>query len=245
MSTLQCPLPRSSRPFTRAALAVACLLTIVAVAACSRRSTATREADQHFTDARSYEYDLSQYCISGDLESVKGITRKSRDGFWADVNQPGVQGMPLNVAAEYGHTEIMTYLLSQGARIDGYDGWGRYPIHSAAEGGHLQTFQALEKAGADIRQKSTQPALIPTEVDRGFEPIHAAAKQGRLEIVRYLISKGVPADLKDERGDSPYGYASVEGRNPTYDQGKRCAAVMEYLASIGADVGTEYRPLAR
>lgn len=182
--------------------------------------------------------DLSNACASGDLRTVKAMARQY------NVNVPGSDDLPLNSAAKWGSAEMVNFLISKGALLDKPNGWGRFPIHSAAEEGNLETLKALEAAGADIRQRSGQPYQDPYDKrSREFQPIHAAARRGKLSIVRYLVSRGADPSAKDARGETPYSYAWSEGRDSTDESGETTAAVMKYLKSISADCEpTPYRP---
>jgi ankyrin repeat protein len=174
--------------------------------------------------------DLSQACSKDDLTAVKSLAERY------GVNEAGAEGMPLNVAAEHGTVEMVKFLISKGARINVSNGWGRSPIHSAAEGGNLETLKALEAAGADIKQPSGEAFLDElNRTSRQFQPIHLAARSGRLTIVRYLVSRGVDPSVKDANGETPFNYAWVEGHDDPEVIGESCAGVMKYLRSISAN----------
>ncbi|RYD47930.1 MAG: ankyrin repeat domain-containing protein [Verrucomicrobiaceae bacterium] len=174
--------------------------------------------------------EFTRACETDDLKAVKALVRQS------GVSETASEGRPLNIASERGSARIVKFLIEEGAPVNEPDGWGRYPIHSAAEGGNLESLKVLEAAGADIKQPSAEARLDEiNRTSRHFEPIHIAAKGGHLAVVRYLISRGVDPSVKDANEETPFNYAWTEGNQPTHELGKKCAAVMDYLKSISAN----------
>lgn len=67
-----------------------------------------------------------------------------------DVNRtlPGGR-TPLNVAADYGHTELVEFLITQGANVNAQDKHGMTPLLSATYEGHAPCVKILLEQGAD------------------------------------------------------------------------------------------------
>ena len=113
-------------------------------------------------------------------------------------------------AAAGGQAEAASLLLAAGAALETSDPeTGGTALNIAAHNGNLAVLQVLLDAGADIyhNDKASVTAL------------HAAAAQGRLELVRELIARGAPVDLTSEKkgdnlgGITPLIYAALGGHN--------------------------------
>ena len=88
---------------------------------------------------------------NNDLEQVKTICGQS--GF--DVNAEISNGRaPLHHAADYGHEDVVKYLLSKGANVDAPDKHGISPLLSAVYESHVECVKALLEGGADKSQQT-------------------------------------------------------------------------------------------
>jgi len=141
-----------------------------------------------------------------------------------DVNAGDNEGQtPLHMAAEGGHKEIIELLLARGARIDAKDHQGGKPALTALYGWSLPVTDLLLEKGAD----ATGPHLAAYTGDlsriqklleansagdeyKGLTLLHTAAAGGRVELVNYLIGKGL--DVKASTGEDglmPLHYAAM------------------------------------
>jgi ankyrin repeat protein len=106
-------------------------------------------------------------------------------------------------AAKHNHTEIVTYLLTQGASIN-------IALYGAAAGGHISLVRELINAGANDIYYSimravehNQIAMVNYLLDQPTgDPINimsaalsAAARQNNVELLASLINRGVNPDL--------------------------------------------------
>ncbi|MGL5955475.1 MAG: ankyrin repeat domain-containing protein [Brevinema sp.] len=73
---------------------------------------------------------------------------------------------------EYGHKDIVRYLLQQGANLHAQEDHGRMPIHKACVNSHLKVVNLLLEHGADPKAKD----------NTNCTPLHMAAKYGRIDI---------------------------------------------------------------
>jgi len=176
--------------------------------------------------------------------------------------------IPLGSAAQGGHTDIIEYLISKGAKIDGADGSSYTPLMWAAETGGPETVKALLRHHANVNIKTAE----------GYTALNLAALHGRLEIVKLLVEgkadvntnviepgHGSPRTSKktEPDGSLPPRTAVVNGRTVTVSGQSHAAlyyptplgsaalggqtAVTEYLLSKGAKIDgrdrNSYTPL--
>ncbi|XP_048114851.1 poly [ADP-ribose] polymerase tankyrase-1 isoform X4 [Alosa alosa] len=162
----------------------------------------------------------------------------------ANVNEKNKDFMmPLHVAAERAHNDIIEVLQKHGAKMNAVDTLGQTALHRAALAGHLQTCRLLLSYGAD-------PAIVSLQ---GF----TAAQMGN-EAVQQILNENIPVRNSDvdyrlleaaKAGDldtvkqlcSPQNVncRDLEGRHSTplhFAAGYNRVSVVEYLLHHGADV---------
>ena len=77
--------------------------------------------------------------------------------------------------------------------------FGRYPIHTAALNGDLETARYLLRSGASLHSLD----------DKGkASPLHWAILGNKLEFVSFLIDEGIDLDIRNEAGESGLHYAA-------------------------------------
>ena len=110
--------------------------------------------------------------------------------------------VPLNLACQYGSTDIARLLLAKNAKILP-DAEGLYPQHLVARSGtNPQALMMLESHGANLDQR-----------DKLYQwtPLFHAAAEGRVECLEMLLDREVNAEILDEKGFSAMYYATWEG----------------------------------
>lgn len=116
------------------------------------------------------------------------VNAYSEDGF-----------QPLGLAAYFGKTEAVKYLLKAGAQVNSpsNNSLGVTPLQSAVAGNHLEITRLLLEAGADpnVRERG------------GNTPLHAAAQNGNIEIVRSLIFGGADLEAINANNEKPLDIA--------------------------------------
>ena len=102
---------------------------------------------------------------------------------------------PLMMAALKGQTDVARRLIRQGAAVN-KSGWT--PLHYAASGGHLPVMQLL---------LDEHRARIDAPSPNGTTPLMMAAGYGSPEAVRYLLSRGANAQLRNQKGMTALDFA--------------------------------------
>lgn len=146
----------------------------------------------------------------------------------------------LRNAADKNHTEVVRYLVAQGADPNV---WSNDPLRDACGHGNLEMAQILVGAGADVNASGGDPlskaagsgnaALVAWLLQKGADPAEggyraftAAARAGDIPMLQAFLDNKVPANAKN-------GEALLEA----LAGGKLDAA--ELLAQNGADVNAQ------
>lgn len=89
----------------------------------------------------------------------------------------------LHYACEYGHLEIVHYLITKGVAVDSLDNHRATPLLIACVNGHLSLVNYLINKGADINHMDRE----------GNSPVHMAVFTNNLELVVMLLKRGARA----------------------------------------------------
>lgn len=124
--------------------------------------------------------DIVRASIQANPEAIHDY---SHDGFTA-----------LHLAAYFGHKEIATLLLDQGAdpKAASRNPMQVHPIHSAAAARHLAIVEILLKNGADVNARQ----------HGGYTPLHSAATNGQSDMIELLIQNGADVHARTDDGKS-------------------------------------------
>ncbi len=154
---------------------------------------------------------------------------------------------PIQAATEANAPAMIELLVAHGADVNVLDYSGDSPLHTAINHGHVEAFDALVKAGADLYVRGSDyygssPLLCAIErgdevwVRRVFEagsdptkhaiPLHAQAAQHAPELVDVLCELGVSLDGVNEMGQT--GLTWLAHRRDTQQ-------AVEVLLDAGAD----------
>ena len=136
----------------------------------------------------------------------------------ARIDNPYKDFTPLQLSADRGHADVVRLLLEAGVDTEETGRRGT-PLELAVWGGHREVVQVLRHAGAR------------TEFMRGkglgTQPLHEAARTGKVEVVKLLIDLGANVNNADSSGATPLLNA-VEAR--------RGVEVVKLLLAAGAQV---------
>lgn len=108
-------------------------------------------------------------------------------------NQAGDSALML--AALKGEQELVDILLESGAELDHHDGWSA--LHYAALSGHFDVLKKFVAHGADVN------ALAPN----GANALMLASRNGRIDIVRFLLTTDVDLYQQTDQGEDAVTWA--------------------------------------
>ncbi|RCK74497.1 MAG: hypothetical protein IGBAC_1445 [Ignavibacteriae bacterium] len=151
---------------------------------------------------------------------------------------------PLHIAANNCNIKIVELLLKNGADINEEDNYGWTALHYAAKNGCIDVVRLLIDKGIDIDETDSDDwtalhyAVSEGKLDiveliveksakfRNYSVplVNVAAYNGEIDILKYLVSKGLQVNISDFK-KSPL-YSAIKGNQ---------AAVVEYLVKLGVN----------
>lgn len=143
---------------------------------------------------------------------------------------------PLVLAAELGDVPIMKMLMAAGANPKVSNRYGAPLTHVVAESGCVEAMKLLIQSGVDINERDLSGSFtvgigFSSEVDSmlkrngedpvvGDQPIHVAAREGNVEMVKFLIASGVDRESKNLKGRTPLDCVGMKGLVDMGDESK-------------------------
>jgi ankyrin repeat protein len=101
----------------------------------------------------------------------------------------------LHLACGKGHGLIVEKLLEWGADTNKREKRkGRTPVHFAVMGGYVELVKMMEAKGGDLFLTDT----------RGNNSLHLAGKYARIEMMKYLLEKGINPNGRNRAGMLPF-----------------------------------------
>jgi len=94
---------------------------------------------------------------------------------------------PLHLAALKGSTNLVSYLIAQGAEVNSRNKFGQTPLHRAMVEGHYAVAKLLIDANAEVNGRDNQ----------GVIPVHVAAHRRHGKLVELLLEHGAEVDAQD------------------------------------------------
>ncbi len=128
---------------------------------------------------RGAELNVFEACTVGELSRVKALVEQQPDL----INAYAPDGFqPLGLAAFFGHTEVVEFLLKRGAQVNSpsKNDMRVMPLHSAIANRRITIVKLLLDHGADVNT---------TQAD-DFTPLHEAAQNGMQEVTQWLLERG-------------------------------------------------------
>lgn len=201
---------------------------------------------------------------AGSLEGVKALVARGVD---VNAAEPRLGQTALMWAAAEGHSDVVRGLVEAGAKVDAVSKSGFTPLLFAAVKGDVPSIELLLDAGADpnyslpsggkplmvaIAYRRTSAglalleggALATARNERtGTTPLHVAAQQGDLTMVRALLDRGADPNVRTNRSSAPagprfggFGRGGGGGQTPLMLAAiNDREAVMRALVASGAD----------
>lgn len=168
-------------------------------------------------------------------------------------------GMPgIHVAASFGDVRGLARELSRNPKLANADYAGLFPLHLAADHGHLEAVNYLLVHGAEVdplyrRKKPLYMAVVSHHDDvvrslvehganvniiaeYGDTPLSRAVTDADVPLVKYLVTHGADVNLADKGSYAPLHHAASDGN----------LEMVSYLVEHGADtsaIGNGYTPL--
>ncbi|KAF8441435.1 ankyrin repeat-containing domain protein, partial [Boletus edulis BED1] len=129
-----------------------------------------------------------------------------------------VPHLGLHSASASGDVGLVQYALSHGQPVNSVVD-GVLPLHAACAGGNVLVVNLLIECGADVNaprlprrySDRNRDAAAPIVGTSGSTPLHFAAANGHLSIVRTLLSHGAISDRADKHGITPELIARQNG----------------------------------
>jgi CDK inhibitor PHO81 len=141
---------------------------------------------------------LTYATLRGSADCIRALLEQGQ--LKLRVNLLGGDSMPLALASQAGHLDVVNLLLEHGARSLPNSN-GEYPIHLAAKAGHTELCQILiGQPGWDLADKYNE-----------WTPLFHAARYGHQRCVQVLLDAGARVDALDELGNAAVYYAAWFG----------------------------------
>lgn len=157
---------------------------------------------------------------AADLPRVKRLVEKYK----ANVTTPDSQNpfiYPLLDAVHTGNKAIVRYLISAGATPNPPDTRTFPPLCAAASRGDIPMAQILLESGADVNARGSNAR--PTA-------LHCAADDAHLEMIQFLVSKGIDTTVQTTDGRTALSIAQRYAKAHKDDKyGAGYAAVVTFL----------------
>ncbi|XP_067669744.1 putative ankyrin repeat protein RF_0381 [Haliotis asinina] len=145
------------------------------------------------------ENTLHWACVGGDLETVKLLLSLNI----VDINSHGWRSRtPVMVAAQYGPSQVVEFLLIKGADVSLVDGVKDNILHYACRGGDIETVKlvlSLNVVDVNSRGQNSQT------------PVIVAAQWKHRNIVELLVTEGADVSLVDDSRTNILHWACLAG----------------------------------
>lgn len=113
---------------------------------------------------------------------------------------------PFHLAAERGHFEICKLIIENVQDKNPKNSFGLTPLYRAANDGRMDLCELIVEHAENLDSK-----LVNVSYLSGRTPLHAAARNGHLEIYNYLLGKLKEKSPKDDEGKTPLDLAMENG----------------------------------
>ncbi|KAK9874477.1 hypothetical protein WA026_002825 [Henosepilachna vigintioctopunctata] len=152
---------------------------------------------------------LSDIC-NGNMSQIKSLKYEDPSFHWCEIYYPKTKETCLHKAAQFGHVEIVDYLLTEFSpkHVDIRNIDNKTPLHEGAQFGKLECVKMLLQHGAEInaikRSDWTPLMLACTKEDDCY-----------VEIVQYLLDKGAILNFQNKDGWTSL-HIAARNSNPSF-----------------------------
>jgi tetratricopeptide (TPR) repeat protein len=183
-------------------------------------------------------HDLLDAAKKGDLAKVSQLLRPRcwglAKGIGVDAEYEGYTA--LRAASQYGHRELVAFLIEKGADVHAQDTIGATALSYAAKGGHKEIAALLITKGAmlqppgvllayplDFAATNGHREMVALLLEQGadanavnattFTALHMAVLGSRKEVAELLLAHGADPNAKDKNGETPLAFAVRSNQN--------------------------------
>ena len=164
---------------------------------------------------RGAELNVFEACAVGDLARVKMLIEQQPDL----INAYAPDGFqPLGLAAFFGHTDIVEFLLQRGAKVNSAsrNAMRVMPLHSAIANRRVEIVKLLLEYNAAVNAAQADD----------FTPLHEAAQNGLLDVTQWLLDRGAQVNAcLSSNGKTPLALAIEHQHEDVAELLKRYGAV--------------------
>lgn len=157
----------------------------------------------------AFRHTLSMAVSKGNIGVLKILLEAGADPNAEGIVSSGASNLPLIAAAEFNDPKMVQMLLDHGADPDLTNSEGELALAKASRLGNDKLISPLLKGGANINAIQRN----------GWGALHYAAVHGNIGLMTKLLKNGADPDIKDRRGDTPYGIwlrAADQGKRAQY-----------------------------
>jgi len=133
----------------------------------------------------------------------------------------------LRTAAQYGHTDLLKYLISKGSFVNVALPWDNSSLlHVAARSQQTETLKLLLLLGANIDRQD----------ESGKTPLHVSVETGNLEVIKCLLKHGADVNAMNSAYQTPLQIAASQGKQVVRE-------LLNYGASVDSVNNNGWTPL--
>jgi len=161
-----------------------------------------------------FSQEIFRAVMSGDLNQTKILLEEHPE--WINARSWG-GWTPLHRASQFGHGDIIDFLISKGGNLEARTTEAFTPLFAAIIGQKSDVVKQLIDREADVFALRNDGETL----------LHMAAAMGQTDVVDLFISEGLEVDVTKRYGITPLHLAAVFGHPTT----------VEALLSNGAEIG--------
>jgi len=186
--------------------------------------------DDYEEDDEGWNTCLTEALAGGHLEVAGILIQKAG----ADVNQAsGSDGItPLLMGSMNGHSEVVEFLLANGANVNQASNYGETPLFTSSCRGHQEVVKLLLANGARVDQAD----------NFGSTPLSMSSVRGRQVVVKLLLANGADVNQADNNGRTPLIMSSKNGHQEVVKLLKARIATIRRFTILSAIRQVRFRP---